>query len=121
MSFSTTIAIVDDNESVLRSLELTLKVLGISALTFACPESALASLADYPGRLLVLTDLRMPQLSGDVLATKLKQRRPETHIIMMSGHASQEQLCALIPEVVDAFLPKPFNPDQFMEVALPWL
>lgn len=121
MSILTTVAIVDDNEAVLRSLDLTLNVLGIRPITFSCPRQALSNLSVQSGRLLTLTDLRMPGLSGDRLAVALKKAKPESHIIVMSGHAAGDDIEHLIPQVVSGFLPKPFNPTQFMEIALPWL
>ncbi len=121
MSILTTIAIVDDNKAVLRSLELTLNVLGIKPITFNCPLQALAELSHQPGRLLALTDLRMPDLTGDRLAIALKEAKPESHIILMSGHATNDDIQYLIPQVIAGFLTKPFNASQFMEIALPYL
>ena len=44
---------------------------------------------EYPGKIdLVITDIKMPRMSGPDLAEHLKAERPDTHILLMSGHAS---------------------------------
>lgn len=121
MSIKTTVAIVDDNEGVLRALQLTLKTLGLTTTVYSCPRSALTELTTLEKPLLVLTDLRMPVLSGEELARSIKRRRPEIPIILMSGHAEGAELQHLVPSIVVGFLQKPFSPPQFMELALPWL
>ena len=121
MSVQTTVAIVDDNVGVLRALQLTLETLGLTTSVYTCPQRALEELPSLEKPPLVLTDLRMPVLSGDELAKGIKKLRPEIPIILMSGHAVGSELQRLIPTVIVGFLPKPFTPTQFLEVALPWL
>lgn len=121
MSIQTTIAIVDDNDGVLRALQLTLKTLGLTTSVYSCPRKALQDLTAFQDPLLVITDLRMPLLSGDELARGIKKLRPDVPIILMSGHAEQAELANLIPSIFVGFLPKPFTPPQFIELAAAWL
>ena len=121
MSVQTTVAIVDDNEGVLRALQLTIKTLGLPTTVYSSPQRALEELPFLEKPPLVLTDLRMPLISGEELALGIKQLRPEIPIILMSGHAVSAELQRLIPKVIVGFLPKPFTPPQFLELALPWL
>ncbi len=61
---------------------------------------------------LVVTDLRMPVLSGDAVVSAVKQINNELPVIVMSGHASGSDLELLRARGADAFIPKPFTPDQ---------
>jgi CheY-like chemotaxis protein len=54
---------------------------------------------------LLLTDVIMPEMSGPQLAEELMRRKPELHVVFMSGYPDQESG----PEE-GGFLPKPFNP-----------
>lgn len=57
---------------------------------------------------LVLTDVRMPRISGDQLVARLRERRPEIAVLYMSGYSDQ----AAVQEVLatdDLFLAKPFS------------
>ena len=58
---------------------------------------------------LVLLDLLMPQLNGFNLADKIKQTSPKTRIILITGHATKENLTRLNQCNVDAVVTKPFG------------
>jgi CheY-like chemotaxis protein len=59
---------------------------------------------------LVITDLEMPRMKGDELASRIKQAKPAQPILMITAHP-------VGPEVpVDAVLNKPFSLDELRTV-----
>jgi CheY-like chemotaxis protein len=78
------ILIVDDERMVRETMEIILKLDGH---TLDLVESASQALACYqPGKYdLILTDNRMPGITGLELATQLKARNPAQPIIIFSG------------------------------------
>ena len=58
---------------------------------------------------LVLLDLLMPQINGFELAGKIKLTSPETRIIIITGHATEENLARLAQYGVSAVVTKPFD------------
>ena len=60
---------------------------------------------------LLLTDLRMPEISGHELARRMRVHRPEIKVIYMSGYSSD----AIVAIDRDGnFLEKPFRPEQLI-------
>lgn len=62
---------------------------------------------------LVITDLKMPKLSGEELITKIKAHKPETIIIAMSGASGNEGRESIGS---DFFIQKPANIQDFTSV-----
>ncbi|HEX7050168.1 MAG TPA: response regulator, partial [Longimicrobiales bacterium] len=58
---------------------------------------------------LLVTDVVMPEMSGDRLAERLEALHPEAKVLFTSGHSEQE----MAPRVIEgaAFLEKPFTPE----------
>lgn len=57
---------------------------------------------------LVISDLRLPGMSGLELIEKIRQRTPGTHTILMTGYGSQE-VEEKAQKITDAYLTKPFD------------
>ena len=56
----------------------------------ADPAAALKVSDEYPGPIhLLLTDVVMPEMSGRELRRRLKERRPETRALYMSGYTDE--------------------------------
>lgn len=58
---------------------------------------------------LLLTDVVMPLLGGKALAERLKTRRPETKVLLISGYTDEAVVAPTLPPGT-AFLQKPFSP-----------
>lgn len=64
---------------------------------------------------LLLADLKMPEMNGLEVATRLRSRWPQMRVLYMSGYGKD---VALVRQALDegtAFLPKPFDLDTLME------
>lgn len=106
------LVLIDDDSGVLRALGLLLKAMKYDVAQFDCPMQAVEYVKGVPGIDLVLTDLRMPVLSGEGVVHEVKQHNSNLPVIVMSGHASSEDLAVLKARGADGFIPKPFTPDQ---------
>ena len=105
------VLVVDDIESVRRLIRRVLEQAGHRVLEARDGVEALACLAENPAVELVLTDLRMPNMDGWELATRLSGRSPRIPVLFMSGF--DEHLA--VKTVAGPVLPKPFAPEQLDE------
>lgn len=106
--------IIDDDSSVREALAFLLKSVGLLAQTF---ESAKAFLEQYQPEQAgcIVSDIRMPGMSGLALQQELLERQSVHPIIFISGHGD-------IPMAVDAvkngalnFLTKPFRDQDLLD------
>lgn len=106
------ILVVDDDE-VLRSLLDAL--LSAEGHTVTLADSGAAGVQALEQKLMVdivLTDLQMPGLGGEALATALRSAMPETAVLLaMSGTAPDEATRTWF----DGFLAKPFDPASLLQ------
>ncbi len=84
-----TILIVDDEESILRSLEGILRDEGFEVQCELSGKTALERIDEILPDL-VLLDIWMPEMDGIETLVKLKEAHPYLQVIMMSGHGSIE-------------------------------
>ena len=102
------ILIVDDEPTIVDLVRIVLEAEGYSILAAANGEEALMLSRTFPGTIhLFLVDVDMPKLDGLQLRERLREERPATKVLLMSGqvHLALEK----------AFLPKPFGPDVLKE------
>lgn len=64
----------------------------------------------------VLTDLRMPNVSGMDLIGMIKLESPETQIIMMTGYANISTAIQSIKHGAFNYIPKPFQPEEVLNM-----
>ena len=83
-----TILFVDDNEALARLSCDILQMHGYRAISAFSGEDALAKM-DQEKSDLVVTDVRMPGISGIELANKLRERNPRMPIIVVTGYDHQ--------------------------------
>jgi two-component system cell cycle sensor histidine kinase/response regulator CckA len=98
------VLLVEDQDDLRRLLARALKEAGFRVIEAASGELALAALqsAVHPVHLLV-TDILMPGIDGCELATRVRSRRSDIKVLLMSGYAG----VAVPPGI--PFLQKPFS------------
>ncbi|MHB8090362.1 MAG: response regulator [Syntrophales bacterium] len=64
---------------------------------------------------IVLTDLKMPGLSGIDLIPIIKAGNPETVIVVMTGFSTVSTAVEAMKLGATDFIPKPFTPDEIMD------
>jgi two-component system, LuxR family, response regulator FixJ len=108
--------IIDDDESVRHSLEFLLDVAGIRVRSFSSADSFLKSSPPLAGAC-VVTDVRMPGMSGVELAEELRRRAVSTPVIVVTGHADVPLAIQAMKAGVADFIEKPFD-DEVMLAAI---
>ncbi len=81
------ILVVDDEGAIRYSISKTLQRVGYQVAAAASGEEAL-ELMDNQDYDVILTDIRMPGLSGVDLLARIKERAPDAIVILMTGYAS---------------------------------
>jgi len=108
MQNNMTVYVIDDDVAVRESLEFLLRTAGITVRGF---ESASAFLNHLPQVKTgcIVTDIRMPDITGIDLLKRVKERSPHIPVIVITGHGD-------VPLAVEAmkfgaadFLEKPFD------------
>ena len=102
------ILIVDDEEPLLRLVGETLRELDYIPRIFTSSLAALAAFRAAPHAFdAVLTDERMPGMSGSTLITHLRAIRPEIPVLMMSGYPGENIARGSAEPLADEILRKP--------------
>jgi two-component system cell cycle sensor histidine kinase/response regulator CckA len=106
-----TILVVDDEEAVRRLACRMLTWTGYQALEARHGREALSTIEQYQGPIhLVLTDIKMPGMTGRELGHEIQSRWPGKPILYMSGFATEVFRSGLL-EAEAPFLAKPFTQD----------
>lgn len=104
-----TVLLVDDEDALRRLLREMLLAYGYEVLEASDGAQALKICQHHDGRIdLLLSDVKMPGMSGPELAVRLACMRPDMKLLYISGYATDAlpQYDASTP-----FLAKPFSPD----------
>lgn len=102
------IAVIDDEKGILLSMGLYLEMEGHTALTFASPLEAIKVIRQ--GKVdLVILDMRMPEMSGEEVASLLKNGKDtkDIPIILFSAHETLPEVAARVG--AQGILEKPFQ------------
>jgi response regulator RpfG family c-di-GMP phosphodiesterase/serine/threonine protein kinase len=102
--------LVDDEPEVRRLCRFALEAEGLKCDEASSGPQALAAAHDKPYDL-VLLDIAMPGISGVEVCRKLRQNPPSPHlkIIMVSAHASADEMALMLSSGADDYLTKPFS------------
>jgi FixJ family two-component response regulator len=112
---STLVAIVDDDQSVQRSLQDLIESDGLCALCFSSAEQFLDSQARSKVACLI-ADIRMPGMSGLELQAKLKVERCRIPVIFITAHGDAEMRIHAMRQGAVEFLSKPFDDAVLLEI-----
>jgi two-component system nitrogen regulation response regulator GlnG len=107
--------IVDDDRSIRWVIEKALSREGIAFNSFSSAQDALEALSDGAPEVLV-SDIRMPGLSGLELLNAVKQRHPAVPVIVMTAYSDLDSAVAAFQGGAYEYLPKPFDIDQAVEL-----
>src|SRR5512135_770622 len=109
------ILVVDDEESICKSVRKILSRKGYNVDDALSVADAVRKIQDTPFDL-VITDLMMPKTSGLELLQIVRDHYPELDVIMITGYASIESAVKAVKLGAAGYLPKPFTPDELMTV-----
>ncbi len=100
------ILIVDDNPNMSSLLSEMLEIFDYTSVRANDGNEALGQLEDG-GFSMVITDLRMPNMSGMELLTEVKNRWPEMPVVLISGYSMSDVDSQPGSHRADGFLGKP--------------
>ena len=102
------IAIIDDDEAMQDSLRDLMEAAGLVAECFGSAEEFLESGLHRQAACLI-TDIRMPKMSGLELQTRLKDEECDIPIIFITAYGDARMRIQAMREGAVEFLPKPFD------------
>jgi FixJ family two-component response regulator len=105
--------LVDDDLSVLKSIERLLASDGFSVRTFNKPKEFLTHVQVHAVPLVVL-DIWMEEMSGLEVQAQLSALSPQTRVIIITGREDQTAKSTALQLGVIAFFTKPFDDNQFL-------
>ena len=108
------VLIVDDEESIRTLLSRWLESWGYTARVAVSAADAIAQLETAPASI-VLCDVMMPVQDGLWLTDRIRERWPQTAVIMASGAQDIETVKSTRKKGAVDFVPKPFGREQLRQ------
>ena len=103
--------VIDDDLSIRWVLEKALQQEGMAVRTFESGDKIIAALNQQQPDVLI-TDIRMPGISGLDLLDNIRAMSPELPVIIMTAHSDLESAVAAYRGGAFEYLPKPFDIDE---------
>jgi two-component system, LuxR family, response regulator FixJ len=113
MQTDAAVHVIDDDEAVRQSLAFLLKTAGLAVATY---DSAAAFLRQLPQVKAgcVVTDVRMPEISGIDLLHRLKEMQARLPVIVITGHGDVPLAVEAMKSGAMEFLEKPFDDETLL-------
>jgi DNA-binding NtrC family response regulator len=102
------VLLVDDEEEFVETLAERMRNRGMEVSTTNSGADALELVDDETFDVVVL-DLKMPGIDGLEALKRIKKRRPDIQVVLLTGHATVEQGVEAIKEGALEFLEKPID------------
>jgi DNA-binding NtrC family response regulator len=111
------ILVAEDNANMRELLQDVLQEAGYETIITVDGRQAMLQLEREREMIdLVITDVRMPGLTGDELLTAVRSRRAETPVILITAFGSVEQAVELVRAGAFQYLTKPFKNSELLKV-----
>ena len=107
------VCLVDDDLSVLKSIERLLASDGLSVRGFNKPKEFLSHVQTHSVPVVIL-DIWMEEMSGLELQAQLSALSPQTRVIIITGREDETAKQTAFHLGVAGFFTKPFDDDQFL-------
>lgn len=105
--------VIDDDDSIRWVLERTLEKAGMNVKVFDSA-NRIIELLDHKRPDVIITDIRMPGLSGLELLSAISAKAPEIPVIVMTAHTDLDSAVSSYEKGAFEYLPKPFDIDEAM-------
>ncbi|MEZ4586240.1 MAG: sigma-54 dependent transcriptional regulator [Gemmatimonadales bacterium] len=115
MSQQPTILIVDDESGILDTLRILLRKEGFEVATAQGGKAGLEQIRSG-NHDIVLTDVRMPQVSGLDILQAAKEQDSMTPVILMTAQASLQTAVAAVNAGAFYYVQKPFSNDELLAI-----
>lgn len=120
------VLLVDDEQNILNALRRSLAAIDVRQLdgeaplceAFTSPEAALRR-ADEQDFDLVISDYRMPSMSGVEFLARIMELQPAAPRVIVSGNADRQAIIAAVNEVnLMGFIEKPWNDQELRKTVV---
>ena len=109
------ILIIDDESAILDTLRILLRNEGFEVFTAQGGKAGLDQMKQSQPDI-VLTDVRMPSVTGIDILTAVRQQEPETPVILMTAQASLQSAIQAVNEGAFYYIQKPFSNDDLVAI-----
>lgn len=107
------VLLVEDEINVAKGLEMSMNERGYDVDLAATGQAALD--AFWSGRFdLLIADLQLPDINGIEVIERVKQKHPETPVMIITGYPSVPSAVKAMKMGVSEYLQKPFTEDEFI-------
>jgi CheY-like chemotaxis protein len=109
------ILVVDDDKNLANTFKLVLQSVGFSVETASTGLQALYKInkTNYD---LVILDINLPDMLGDEVAEKLKEKHPDMNIIMITGYSNFKEEIEAKSLDIKEILMKPIPPEDLVKI-----
>jgi DNA-binding NtrC family response regulator len=108
------ILLIDDDQSIRETFAVILKNKGYHVDLAQTGYEAIQK-SEQTNYNLALIDIRLPDMEGTAVLSKLKDRIPKTRKIMITGYPSLNNAVTALNQKADAYIIKPVDIDQLLE------
>ena len=108
------VLLVDDEEQFLDALSQRLETRGIKVDSVTSGEDAVKKVEDQNFDAIIV-DLAMPGIDGIETLKRIKEKRPDLEIIMLTGHATVKSGIEAMKLGAEDFLEKPVDLNELLE------
>lgn len=109
------VLIVDDESGILDSLNILLRNEGFTPRTAHGGKAGLAAIAETRPDI-VLTDVRMPNVTGVEILAAARQSDPDVPVILMTAQATLQSAMQAVNEGAFYYIQKPFRNDELIAI-----
>jgi len=109
------ILVVDDDENIRKTLSVILKNEGY-AVDVADSGSDAIKKSENTAYNVALIDIRLPDMEGTELLTRIKDHRQKVRKIILTGYPSMRNAIDAVNRNADAYLVKPVDLDELLEL-----
>jgi DNA-binding NtrC family response regulator len=114
MNESARILVIDDEESIRKTIAMTLEHAGYLVDTAENGKQAIEK-SEVNFYNLALIDIRLPDMEGTELLTALKETTPRMVKVILTGYPSIQNAVTAINSGIDGYLIKPVNSDELLK------
>jgi len=115
MATAPSILVIDDEQGILETLRILLKNEGFDVTTAQGGKAGLEQLKNSAPDI-VLTDLKMPGVTGIEILSAVRGQDPETPVILMTAQASLQTAIQAVNEGAFYYIQKPFSNDDMVAI-----